>query len=69
MECRGEDGNAGGGVVDAGELGRGVAAPVFAADEDHGNAGDRHTPAEFTSVEDAAASIAVLATALHRLAY
>ena len=31
--------------------------------------GRSHTPAEFTSVEDATAGIAVLAAALHRLAY
>ena len=31
--------------------------------------GRSHTPAEFTSVEDATAGIEVLAAALHRLAY
>jgi allantoate deiminase len=40
-------------------------AMVFARSE----GGRSHTPAEFTSVEDAAAAIGVLASALHALAY
>ena len=40
-------------------------AMIFVRSKD----GRSHTPAEFTSVEDAVAGIEVLTTALHRLAY